>query len=227
MKYRKVKKFKFKKFIIVLCLVLCFISTSIVAYIYLRINPVLARVAQVEVDNMIVEAVNNAIYKVYKDGTIDYNELMTVHKDSNGKINMIQSNNTKINLIAIETAKQAQYEINQITNTKIVLPAGSTTGLPILIGFGPELSLQFLSAGNVKSLFRSEFVSAGINQTKHKIYIDVEAQIQLVLPLSNAIIKSSVPILISESILIGEVPDIYLNPNIWGLSSQNGSLFVP
>jgi sporulation protein YunB len=66
-------------------------------------------------------------------------------------------------------------------------------------------------AGSVNTTYRSDFKSAGINQTRHIIYLDVTINLQVVIPLARNSIstKSSIPI--AESIIIGKVPGTYAN----------------
>ena len=61
----------------------------------------------------------------------------------------------------------------------------------------------------------SKFTSVGINQTLHSIYIDVISTIELNMPLNSATSTCKTQILISETILVGKVPDIYLKDGLF------------
>ena len=90
------------------------------------------------------------------------------------------------------------------------IPIGSFSGLPVLSGVGPVVSVPTAPYGSVKCTFLSKFVSAGINQTVHKIYLNVETSISLVLPFNKLKVDDSTEVLISESLIIGEIPETYL-----------------
>ena len=47
---------------------------------------------------------------------------------------------------------------------------------------GPDIKIRFLDTGTVETKVRSEFESTGINQTIHKIYLDVTCKVSLLTP---------------------------------------------
>ena len=63
------------------------------------------------------------------------------------------------------------------------------------------------------STFTSSFHSAGINQTNHSLYINLYASVSLILPAYHSTVDSVTEFLVAESIINGEVPDVYLGSN--------------
>ena len=59
--------------------------------------------------------------------------------------------------------------------------------------------------------FVSFFQSAGINQTLHKIYIDVYADVSIVTPIDQPTIQVKAEILVCENLIVGKIPQTYLN----------------
>uniref|UniRef100_UPI001A92EF92 sporulation protein YunB n=1 Tax=Clostridioides difficile TaxID=1496 RepID=UPI001A92EF92 len=59
--------------------------------------------------------------------------------------------------------------------------------------------------------FKTEFESSGINQTRHRIYLEAQTQVKVVIPLitSTKQIKAQIPI--CETIIVGDVPESYVN----------------
>ena len=80
---------------------------------------------------------------------------------------------------------------------------------------GEKYIYKAVNIVSVISEFKSNFNSVGVNQTLHSIYIDVIVMVEIIFPLNKTTVKNSTPILISESVLIGKVPDIYLNGKIF------------
>ena len=68
-----------------------------------------------------------------------------------------------------------------------------------------------LPIGNITCKFTSEFKSAGINQTNHKLYLTVNSNVSVILPIENQIIQTQTQIMIAESIIVGKIPQTYLN----------------
>ncbi|WP_051515094.1 sporulation protein YunB [Fervidicella metallireducens] len=112
-----------------------------------------------------------------------------------------------------------QKRIEQTEKKEVRIPIGALFKNDLFAFYGPKIKFKMAPAGNVFSSYRSEFSAAGINQTRHIIYLDVKASVQVVIPLArnSVVVNSSIPI--AESIIVGKVPDTYAN--IDGLNSSN------
>jgi hypothetical protein len=55
----------------------------------------------------------------------------------------------------------------------------------------------------------------GINQTLHSIYVNVNCELKITTPLNVQIEKISTPVLLNETVLVGKVPSVYLNGNLF------------
>ncbi|MBR2333972.1 MAG: sporulation protein YunB [Clostridia bacterium] len=64
--------------------------------------------------------------------------------------------------------------------------------------------------GTANCDFVSSFVSAGINQTVHRIYIDVYADINVITPIADPTISVKAEVLVCENLIVGKIPDTYL-----------------
>jgi sporulation protein YunB len=79
------------------------------------------------------------------------------------------------------------------------------------VGRGPQISVKMTPVGAVVCRFISHFETAGINQTVHKIYVNVVAKVSVVLPLSTRSVETDQQVLISECVIVGQVPEVYLH----------------
>ena len=66
-------------------------------------------------------------------------------------------------------------------------------------------------SGKIDSNVVTEFKSVGINQTHHKIYMKIHARVGILTPFSSFGKDIDQDILISEAIIVGEVPETYYN----------------
>ena len=57
---------------------------------------------------------------------------------------------------------------------------------------------------------RHEFISQGINQTLHTIYLDITVDIEVLLPLKNRVEKVDATIPIGQTLIVGSVPQTYV-----------------
>ncbi len=76
---------------------------------------------------------------------------------------------------------------------------------------GPDIRVRMTPVGSVSVDFTDEFHAAGINQTRHKIYLLLKTQVKIVVPLGSEVINVSTRVPISESIIVGDVPQTYVN----------------
>lgn len=167
-------------------------------------------------------AVNDAIYYTLSD-QVRYEDLVTVSRDDEGNIQAISSNSFQINRIARDTAYMSQQNLKKMSEDGIQVPLGAFSGVEAWAGFGPKINLKIIPISNVECRFVSEFEGAGINQTKHSIYLEIVADISIIMPSGTSNFASLTEVLICESVLVGKVPDTYLQADIFG----NGYDLVP
>ncbi len=188
----------------------CVLTLVVAAvYYYVVMLPTIKKITFAMIESLATSAVNNAVFYVLTEKT-DYNDLVTVYSDNYGKINMVSVNSVKINALARETSKLSQEYINKIGISGVDIPLGTLTGFELIIGQGPTVHFKATPIGAVNADFYSEFTSSGINQTRHRIYIVVGAEIEVILPSRKEKIETNTQVLVSESIIVGEVPDTYL-----------------
>ncbi len=203
------KRNKTKRFLIFLLIVLM-IASIIMFYFDKYVNPVILTTSETKVKMMTSRAVNSAISEILNNNNI-YDELVTISQDNNGNISMIQANAISINRLSKDISRLALVKIESIGDQGINIPLGSFTGMPILMGRGPEVLIKIVPIGTLDCVFKSEFLSAGINQTVHRIYLDVSSVVNLILPIFNDPVQTYTQVLICESVIVGRVPEFYFN----------------
>ncbi len=160
-------------------------------------------------------AVNDAVYYTLADG-VRYEDLVTVTKDGEGNVVAITSNSFQINRIARDTAYMSQQNLKKMSEDGIEVPLGAFTGVEAWAGFGPKVQLKIIPISNVACKFISKFDQAGINQTKHSIYLEIVADISIVMPSGTSNFASLTEVLVTESVILGRVPDTYLQTDLFG-----------
>ncbi len=153
--------------------------------------------------------INDEVNKVMKKYT--YNDLITIDKDVNGRISLIEANSVYINEIVSEINSNIQKEFDKIPRITVFINMGTVSGISALKNMEPKFEIELESAGNIKSIVRSEFKSVGINQTHHRIYLKIDARVGILTPFSAFGKDINTEVLISEAIIVGEVPDTYYN----------------
>lgn len=142
---------------------------------------------------------------------VDYNDLIIVSRDTNDKITMVKSNVILINILASDIAYKIQEKLNELEKEDIGIPLGVLTGMKIFSASGPDMNIKVMPIGSVVTNFRSELASAGINQTIHRLYLDVECEVSILTAYGSTDTKILNQVLFAENIIIGEIPDSYYN----------------
>jgi sporulation protein YunB len=189
--------------------ILTFLLTSFLLIDW-GIKPTIIAMSEAKVEYIAVLAMNNAVSQIL-GGNIKYTDLTDVLTDKNGKITMIQYNTILINTLARETSTLAQNEIRSLGAEGISVPLGSVTKSKLLSGRGPDIDVKIIPVGSVSTDFTDEFRQAGINQTRHRIFLLLKTQVRIVVPLGSNVINVSTKVPIAETIIVGDVPDSYVN----------------
>lgn len=104
-----------------------------------------------------------------------------------------------------------------------MVPIGALTGVEALAGFGHKINIKIIPISNVECRFVSKFTDAGINQTKHSLYLEIVSDISIILPDKTSNLASTIEVLICESVIAGKIPDAYLQASLAGA----GGALVP
>ena len=84
-------------------------------------------------------------------------------------------------------------------------------GISALSGISPNFKIAMERAGNIDTKIDSEFTAVGINQTLHRIYLDLKCSISILTPFETINKEVSSKVLLTETVIVGEVPATYYN----------------
>ncbi len=199
------KFFKFFVFFLILILLFTYYKTAI--------SNTLTSVCGDYAYSYCTWAVNESVGESLSDG-LRYSDLITVEKDKEGNITLINTNSYKINVISKDIAESTRKNLNNKLKAGVPISALAFSGIGLLSGYGDILYFKFISVSSVNCDFLSEFKSVGINQTLHSLYMLIETKVNIEIPLNKKEKNYSTSVLISETVLVGKIPDIYLNGNL-------------
>ncbi len=174
-----------------------------------NLESVILDMAYARAEAMAVEYIHEAVRDVMEE-TVTYDDMMTVRTDQQGKITMLQANAVRMNELATITALEAQAKLESADAQSVATPLGAALGIPFFSALGPRVHVKIVPVSAVSAAFSTEFESAGINQTRHKIYLSLHTTVRLVIPSGARQVSLGSQVLIAESIVVGEVPDSYV-----------------
>ncbi|MGL6107909.1 sporulation protein YunB [Romboutsia sp.] len=205
------KQNDFKKFIVIFSTIFV-LSVFIGSFIYVdtSLRPTIKVLAETKALELANRSINKAVADIVQN-KVNYSDLMNAKLDSEGKITMIESNTIMMNRIASDVALKIQEELKQVKTTTAYIPIGTALGSPILARYGPQIKVTIEPIGTVSVNFKTSFESAGINQTRHRIYLEAKTQVKVVIPLTTDTKEVKAQIPICETIIVGDVPNSYVN----------------
>lgn len=198
----------FKKAIIIIVAVFFLVSLWVLD---MQVRKTLYEMAEVRAVQTATEVINNSVrVEVAGEGML-YEDLIIVHKDSAGKIVLMQADTAKINKIASDTTIAVQSAILRLGEESLYIPLGQITGLYLLANRGPRIRVEIVPIGTVRVNVDDRFEQSGINQTRHSIYLVFDTDIRVVVPLKSgrASVVTQVPV--AESIIVGDVPSTFVS----------------
>ncbi len=184
----------------------------VIAYLIVdeAVRPVIIGITEARLRAIAVNAMNDAVRDTV-GAEISYTDLIKIEKDDKGNITLLSANAVLMNNIASNTAIAAQDKIQSIGEQGISIPIGTIIGGQLLSGRGPSVNVKFEPVGSVTSDFKTEFEDAGINQTRHKIYLVLNSSVRIIIGNDSQTVEVSSQVLISETIIIGDVPQSYMH----------------
>ena len=209
---------KLKKIIPILCIFLIAIITFF--SIWNCINPIFETICEDKAKSVATIITNDETTKVMNK--YNYDTFFTVEKDEKGNVQMINANVLKINQVTSDIAVNIQKTLESNEKNKIYISLGAITGIRFLSGMGPRIGIRIVSSGNVDTNLKSEFVAQGVNQTIHRVYLEIKTNVNILTSFST--IESSIEnqVLIAENVIIGEIPSTYYN--FEGVDGQDEAL---
>ncbi len=158
------------------------------------------------------EAANNIILDAVDLTLESYpcDTLYTALRDSDGRILSVQIDPAKANQVKNSIIRNVENGLEELGEDGIKIPIGTLSGITYLSGKGAKLNIDLHQMGAVDSELVSNFESAGINQTRLRITVLVKVEISAVLPNGSADIKVNDEYLLCETIIVGEVPQLYM-----------------
>ena len=141
----------------------------------------------------------------------EYENIMTIHRDANNNIQMISADIITINKIISDVAVEIQKEINSQGEDNISLKLGMLTGTTLFASVGPSIPVKISTIGDVKTSYTSEFIDSGVNQTLHRVYLNVITTISIVTPYNTIEEPIENQVILIENVIVGEVPESYYN----------------
>jgi sporulation protein YunB len=183
--------------------------TGIVVYVDVRLRPVVREMAVARSRSIATRVISEAIHKTVTDNNISYDDLISFEKTNEGMISAVKTDIVKVNRLKSALSVDILDRLSDIDEDELSIPIGSVINGDLFSGRGFRIKIKLMPIGSVATDITNSFESAGINQTLHRINMEVRAVISLVLPTMSVNVDIVNTVCIAETVIVGQVPSAY------------------
>ena len=187
------------------------LSWALLGTINKRLGPVLEAKASSQAVNLMTQAIDTAVDNCLQANDMNYGDFVTITTDGAGKVTSLTSNTAANSRFKRRVVEAVTRQLTTLDSDALGVPLGSLTGQPLLSGKGPSVRARVDSVGEVTADYANSFTAAGVNQTLHRVSLDITATVYLFLPGEILPVSVSSGVCVAETVIVGETPDTYLN----------------
>ena len=185
------------------------VTAALALLFRLHLAPTAQRLIETQVSNSASDAINEAIAEQIAAGKLDYSDMVTIEKDLNGAVTAISANMERINLLKTGVLDCIDKKLDSLSVEKLGVPIGSVLLPELFSGRGFTIPVRVLAVRTSDAVFRNGFSSAGINQTRHSIYIDVRVTVTILTWTGTQDVSVDATVAAAETVIVGTVPTVY------------------
>ena len=171
------------------------------------------------------QVINATIYDFLESRKIKYADLVKINTDETNKVTSVEFDTIELTKLKSGLISEIQDNINKSGSVIMKVPIGSLTGNQFLNNKGPTITIELGLSSAVYSQIKSQFTSAGINQTLHQITLTVSTDVYFIMPWYRTTGCYQTEYILAETVIVGEVPDAYTNVIEYPGSNIAGEIF--
>ena len=168
--------------------------------------PAIEDLAAAEATDEASDLIAEAITAQMELEDISYDDLIVLERDAGGRTLALRTDMNQLGRLRNETLAIINERILDEGETELGVPLGSILLPALFSGKGPRLPVRVLTVSNSDAEFHSSFQAAGINQTMHRITMEVAMNVTLLTPAGTQTLRVDSGVVVAETILIGQVP---------------------
>ena len=175
-----------------------------------KYRKVIQDLARTSVVNTTSDLANDAIARQIDIGDITYDRIVFFEKDLDGRITALKTNMGEVNRLRTEILDLINDKIMALDHSDIGIPLGSLFLPELLSGKGPAIPVHILSIRNSDANFISDFSQAGINQTLHRLNMEVSVDVAVLVLGETSSFTVTSQVVVAETVIVGQVPQTFL-----------------
>ena len=172
------------------------------------LRPVLAAAARYQVRSQVTAAVEQWAARDLQERGVDYSDFVAITRNEAGEITALSADMARLNLLRAELSAHLLERLED-SQLELTVPVGSLLPIEPTWARGPELHLRALALGTASAEFESEFTSAGINQTRHRLWLELSVPVTVLLPGGGEELTVDSRLCVAETVIVGQVPQTW------------------
>lgn len=172
------------------------------------LRPMLAAAARYQVRSQVTAAVEQWAARDLQERGVDYSDFVTITRNEAGEITALSADMARLNLLRAELSAHLLERLED-SQLELTVPVGSLLPIEPTWARGPELHLRALALGTASAEFESEFTSAGINQTRHRLWLELSVPVTVLLPGGGEELTVDSCLCVAETVIVGRVPQTW------------------
>lgn len=185
------------------------VLTGLLVIMDLSFRPIIETVNAYECHEMVSRVINDAVLAELENEDADYSKLVTLTTNADGEVISLESNVMNINKLKTRIAQRLEREIERLSEIDIQIPIGTLLGIQLLHGKGFSVGMTVQPMGFATASIISEFSESGLNQTLHRIVIEIKADVDAIIPGFSTRVPVKTTIVAAETVIVGRVPNAY------------------
>lgn len=185
------------------------VLVGVFVLIDMGIRPMVSAAAASQTQIAVNRLIQRAVLEVLEEDGLRYQSFVALQQNQNGETTALTTDAVLINRLQAQLLEKILQTLQQYREVKLELPLGSLSGSQFLAGRGPTVMLRLRPVGLVKTKIINQFDEAGINQTRHRIQLQVTVDMLSLLPGYRISSQAQSNVILAETIIVGLVPDAY------------------
>ena len=211
----RLKKIKRKYLILIMIIAMIVIIATLLNQV---VYPLFSKKCIYQAKVIVTQISNEETEKIMQNYT--YKDLVHIEEDSEGNVTFLESNVVLINQIKSSIVNNLQKRFTEERNVNIEIRLGALTGSRLISNVGPKIKIKVIPSGTITSTLETEFYSVGVNQSLHRIYLNIDCTVSILSPFETVSQSIQNKILLSESVIVGNTPENYYKIDTMAPSDQ-------
>ena len=181
----------------------------------MQLRPLIQSYGMMSARRSAMLAVHRGVERVLSENAMTYSDFVTVvRSEDNGQVLSLETNVNAVNRMKAEVSNAVMQELSVYEKQTVSVPLGNLVGGSFFTGRGPFLPVTIHTAGTVIATLSGEFTEAGINQTNHTLYLDMQVMMTAALPLERVTVELTTRFPVCDTVIVGAVPQTMLQADL-------------